>query len=355
MENLALAQTEERWLLLYRNSTKQQAEKKIDSRGNVELDIPNQRALVRPWAEKQGRVVDEVVEGGVSGYKKLSSDRDAVDKIKEMADRRKFDVLGIYMSERLGRIADDTPHIVKYLNDRGIRVISYREGEISVRTHVDKLKTYITYWQAEGESLKTSQRVTDAGEKNVEQGKWRGGRPPYGYCSVSRGRLNFKGRPIFDMEIDPVKAEVVKAVFRMYTKENYGTVTIAKYLNNKDIAPAEGCQWSASRIRKILKNKIYAGIYELGRTKKSRKLIASPVMGNMVIITIEEYNAAQELLKKNDPNPGRVRPTRRGSLLLTGLLYCDCARKFTSVYFKRTEQRQDGSTWYYDRHAYRCT
>jgi|GEM_PF-549715 len=356
MNNNIIAQNEERWLLLYRNSTKQQAEKKVDLRGNIELDIPNQRAIVRPWAERQGRVIDEVIEGGVSGYKKLSSDRDKIDKIKEMADKRQFDVLGIYMSERLGRIADDTPHIVKYLNDRGIRVISYSEGEISVRTHVDKLKTYITYWQAEGESLKTSQRVTDAGEKNVEKGNWRGGKPPYGYRSISRGRLNFKGRPIFDIEIDLERAEIVKQVFRMYTKEHYGTTRIAKYLNNKDIIPADGCLWTASRVRKLLKNKLYTGIYELGKVKKSRTLIESPVMEKMVIISMDEYNEAQEILKKNDSSKkaSEVRPTRRGSLLLTGLLYCNCGKKFTSVHFKRTEERQDGTTWCYDRSAYRC-
>jgi len=78
-------------------------------------------------------------------------------------------------------------------------------------------------------------------------------------------------------------------------------------------------------------------------------------MKDMVIISMEEYNEAQAMFKKNDPNPNKARPTRRGSLLLTGLLYCDCNKKFTSVHFKRTEKRQDGTTWEYDRHAYRCT
>ena len=43
-----------------------------------------------------------------------------------------------------------------------------------------KSRTYIRYWQAEGESIKTSKRIKDAHGQAVEQGKWRGGHPPYG-------------------------------------------------------------------------------------------------------------------------------------------------------------------------------
>ena len=99
---------------------------------------------------------------------------------------------------------------------------------------------------------------------------------------------------------------------------------------------------------------MYTGIYELGKTKKSRTLIASPIMEQMIIISTEEYEAALEILKKNDSNPSAVRPTRRGSLLLTGILHCDCDHKFTSTRFKRSVQRQNGTIWSYDREAYRC-
>lgn len=72
-----------------------------------------QRSILRPWAEKLGYDIDdELVEGGVSGYKVSASKRDAVIDLKARADRGEFDVLGIYMSDRLGRIADETPLIV---------------------------------------------------------------------------------------------------------------------------------------------------------------------------------------------------------------------------------------------------
>ena len=210
-------------VLLLRNSTKKQTEKKINDAGKIEYDIPLQRDILTPWAERQGYViVKEFVEGGVSGFKVSAEKRDALIVIKAMANRGEFDVLGIYMSDRLGRIADETPLIVSYLNARGIKVLSYTDGEISSKTHDEKLMTYIRYWQAEGESIKTSKRIKDAHEMAVEQGKWRGGNPPYGYKTVSKGTLNGKGRPIFDVEIEPQAAEVVRTIYTNLMQEILG-------------------------------------------------------------------------------------------------------------------------------------
>lgn len=314
-----------RVVLLYRASTKKQTDS--------ENDIPLQRNILKPWAEQQGwEFAKEFVEGGISGFKVSAANRDAIIEIKAMAERREFDVLGIYMSDRLGRIAEETPLIVSFLNARGIKVISYCEGEINSSTHTDKLMTYIRYWQAEGESIKTSARVTDAGEASVRAGKWRGGDAPYGYRSVSRGTLNYKGKPIFDVEIDPEKSEVVKTVFRLYGKEHYGSKGIAKYLNDKGIPTKGGFLWNGSLIIKMLKNKLYTGVYVLHAWTKNKPLIPSPVMPHLVIISQDDFDEVQDLLKKNNLNPNAQRPTQHGSLMLTGLLYCgECGNNLQAI------------------------
>lgn len=343
-----------RMVLLLRNSTKKQAEKKVNDAGQIEYDIPLQRSILTPWAESHGYVIiKEFVEGGVSGFKVTSEKRDAVVEIKAMADRGEFDVLGIYMSDRLGRIADDTPLIVSYLNARGVRVLSYTDGEISSKTHDEKLMTYVKYWQAEGESLKTSKRIKDAHVMAVEQGKWRGGNPPYGYKTVSRGTLNGKGRPIFDVEIDPEEAEVVKTIFRLY-KEHYAFKGIAKYLNDNNIHTSSGGLWSWTQIQDILHNKLYIGIYELGKKNKEIRAV-SPVMRNLVIISKNEFNEVQELIKKNTRSSYSRRPTIRGSRLLTGLIECECGKRFTSQTNRSVRKKADGTESLYERTIYRCS
>ena len=353
MENIQTIQ-KPRIVLLYRASTKKQTDS--------ENDIPLQRNILTQWAEQKGyEFVKEFVEGGVSGFKVSASKRDAIVEIKAMAQRKEFDILGIYMSDRLGRIAEETPLIVSYLNERNIKVISYNEGEINSSTHTDKLMTYIRYWQAEGESLKTSLRVADSIKEMVKQGRWPGGTISLGYKFVSRGTLNYKGRPIFDIEINPEEAEIVKTVFRLYTKEHYGTRYVAKYLNEREYKRINGSMFNSSYIVNILTNKIYIGIYELGKTKARQNRIAkeeiieSPVVPEFVIIDKETFDKAQVILAKNKSRPKTYQRKTVYGQLLNGLLFCgECGRKFTSHSYKNRVTRKDGSLYYHKGSCYKC-
>ena len=354
MENLGTETKKPRMLLLLRNSTKKQAEKVVKDDGRIEYDIPLQRSILRPWGERMGYEVLnlELVEGGVSGYKISAENRDEIVRLKEMADRHEFEALGIYMSDRLGRIADETPLIVSFLNARGIKVLSYTEGEISAKTHNDKLMTYIRFWQAEGESLKTSIRIKDANEKGVEQGKWRGGSPPYGYRTVSKGSLNFKGRPIFDVEIDPYASNIINKVFILY-KDHYSTKAIAKILNDEGVPTKNGGLWASNTIAKILRNKLYIGIYELGKVSKNVR-VTSPIMEHLRIVDEKTFYEVQDMLTQNKLHKGEKRPTIRGARLLTGLLYCECGLKYTAHTQIYRKQRQNGTEWIHECSFYRC-
>ena len=136
---------------LYRVSTKGQVEKD---------DIPMQKEACRNFAESQGwEIVKEFSEKGVSGFKKSAKERDELQKIQQAAMEGKFDILLVFMFDRLGRRDDETPFIVEWFTKQGIEVWSVNEGQQRFDTHVDKLMNYIRYWQASGESLKTSVRI----------------------------------------------------------------------------------------------------------------------------------------------------------------------------------------------------
>lgn len=46
-----------------------------------------------------------------------------------MAKNKEFDILVIYHSNRLGRLHNDTPLVIKQLNEDNVKVISVIEGE----------------------------------------------------------------------------------------------------------------------------------------------------------------------------------------------------------------------------------
>ena len=64
-----------------------------------------------------------------------------------------FDVLLVFMFDRLGRRDDETPFVVEWFAKQGIRIFSVKEGEQKFESHTDSLINYIRYWQSEGESV----------------------------------------------------------------------------------------------------------------------------------------------------------------------------------------------------------
>ena len=129
----------------------------------------------------------EFSEKGVSGFKVSAKDRDAIQEIQRDAAMKKFDVLLVFMFDRLGRKENETPFVVEWFVNNGIEVWSSEEGQQRFDTHVDKLMNYIRYWQASGESLKTSVRTKTRLGQIVQEGRFRGGKPAYGYRLVKRG------------------------------------------------------------------------------------------------------------------------------------------------------------------------
>lgn len=173
-----------RVLCLYRVSTKGQVDRNTD-------DIPMQRRECLAFIDKMEDWVffDERVEKGVSGYKVSAENRDAILDIRALAEKKKFDVLLVFMFDRLGRREDETPFLVEWFIDHGIEVWSTREGQQKIESRSDKLINYIRFWQAGGESEKTSIRVKAAHSQMTADGIWRGGKVPYGYRLVFKGHV----------------------------------------------------------------------------------------------------------------------------------------------------------------------
>ena len=89
-----------------------------------------QKIDCRKFAQKQGwRVVKEVAEKGVSGSKVSASKRDAIQQLKEEAANGEFDILLVYMFDRLGRIESETPFVLEWFVQHGIEMWSTHEGQ----------------------------------------------------------------------------------------------------------------------------------------------------------------------------------------------------------------------------------
>jgi len=111
----------------------------------------------------------------------------------------------VFMFDRIGRRAEETPFVVEWLINHGIQVWSVNEGEQRIDTHVDRLTNYIRFWQADGESQKTSMRTKAALGQMVEEGRFRGGSAPYGYDLVPSGTYNKRKHEVSSWRSIPMR------------------------------------------------------------------------------------------------------------------------------------------------------
>lgn len=340
-----------RVLCLYRVSTKGQVDRNTD-------DIPMQRRECLAFIDKMEDWVffDERVEKGVSGYKVSAENRDAILDIRALAEKKKFDVLLVFMFDRLGRREDETPFLVEWFIDHGIEVWSTREGQQKIESRSDKLINYIRFWQAGGESEKTSIRVKAAHSQMTADGIWRGGKVPYGYRLVFNGRVGKKNRQLYDLEIDETQGAIVREVFDLVVHEGYGTLRAANFLNAKYPNPDK--IWTAQTVRGMIRNPMYTGRFHMNETlsepNEALRLVSDETaqFAQYALHQRIPRKYAQQRQAENAAMPEDA-PTKNsvyGATLLSGLLYCaHCGKKLVGGYC--TKQRKNGA---YHRPIYRC-
>ena len=167
--------------------------------------------------------------------------RDTVEKIVELAHTGKTDFTSADMIDMDEVESLVKNAIVQQLSQRDdiisekvrsahcIRVWSVQEGEQRFESHVDKLMNYIRFWQASGESEKTSMRIKTRMQQLTAEGSYTGGGVPFGYQLEKRGRLNKSGKEIYDLVINPVEAEWVVEIFEKTVKYGYGSHRLSTY------------------------------------------------------------------------------------------------------------------------------
>lgn len=114
---------------------------------------------------------------------------------------------------------------------------------------------------------KTTRRRLQAGRlASVKEGKYMGTRPPFGY-----ERHKLKGEKGWSLRVVPEKAEIVRMIFSLYlhgrdvviagqtVHEDMGAQKIANMVNAMGVRTDMGNQWTASGIRKLMRDVAYIG------------------------------------------------------------------------------------------------
>ncbi|HWI65030.1 MAG TPA: recombinase family protein, partial [Symbiobacteriaceae bacterium] len=227
----------------------------------------------------------------------------------------------------------------------GVVVWSVTEGLLALDTQMDKFIRFLEGWQAETESRNTSLRVSTAMRQMARQGRWSGGRPPYGFA-LAPGRRPRSEAPA--LVIDPEQARVIGLMADLYLGERMGGVQIARELNRRAIPNPGGRPWDDQKVRRILQNPIIAGLPAFDRSRPcgasvtrrnpyqlDQFILPRDEAGNLrpvaayQIIPLERWLQLMAAMQsaKTPPRAGGATYTisdrlRSAGGLLTGLLFC---------------------------------
>lgn len=295
----------------------------------------------------------EYFEGSNSGYSNSVIDRDILQEILNDAMNREFDILVAYKDDRIGRRMWEIGAYVMELKKHHVDIYTVKDGCISPESDdiMGQMVLALRYGNAQKSSSDTGQRVKDTAQKLVQQGKFMGGKAPYGYELVLSGELSKHGRALHKLVIVEERAEVVKHIYKLSFDLEYGSSKIAKILNEdvyyRQLAPNDF--WKTGTITSILTNPIYCGITAYKRReKKDGKyhrigsedwVCAKEVNPEIAIIDIAKWNEVQikrksrsvkyvDTLKEKGVN---VLVRNDGMLSLIDVAYCGyCGGKLTN-------------------------
>jgi site-specific DNA recombinase len=305
--------------LYLRVSTGRQAEN--------DVSLPSQRDMTTRYCKAQGwEIVTEFVEPGASA---TDDKRPVFQKMLEQAasPERTFDVICVHSFSRFYRNGAEMELTIRKLRKHGVDVVSMTQPTGDDPSQ--QLMRQIIGIFDEYTSRENGKNVTRAMRESAKQGFWNGATPPLGYKVIEAERRGSKIKKKLD--VDPVEAELVRLIFKLYTEGDQRTGPLGikettKWLNERGYRTRRGSTFGIGPVHVILKNACYStGKWPYGRRNSRTGNLHDPSTIVEIdvpqIISTETFDMAQAKLARNNPKVTAPRIVN-GPTLLTGLAVC---------------------------------
>ena len=269
---------------------------RYSSHTQKDTSIEQQFLEIRKYCKDNNiHIVAEYADRGISG---TTDERPEFQRMMKDSARGKFNILVVWKVDRFARNRYDSAMYKARLKKNGVKV-QYAKEYIPDGPEGILLES-ILEGSAEYYSANLAQNIRRGMEANARECKITNGAIPLGYR---------KG-PDLRYEIDPVGADVVRRIFRLYT-EGVSTIDICATLNNMGHKTKLGKPFGKNSLRTILSNERYTGVYIYRETRIEG--------GVPAIVDKETFAKAQNMLRFHANSPAASMDIQ---YLLTGKLFC---------------------------------
>lgn len=257
-----------------------------------------QEKQIRDYCNKNNIELLEVFrDEGISGAKSILERQGLGDAVLYCKQEKP----NMFLIPKYDRLARDLLHqmtIEGKLIELGVELISVLEPTLNGNDPMRTMMRQMIGMMAQYERSLIKSRTHSGCVATAEKGKKTGGSIPYGYKTV-RDRDGKNPKAV----IVPEQAEIIKEIYNLYVKEQYGFQVIANILNSRNIPTAKNSKWLAGTIQKILHNDYYMGMLNYGdiKVKGEHKPIISEKMFNMAQeVVIRQRPRNYKLTNDND-------------------------------------------------------
>ncbi len=196
-------------------------------------------------AERGLEVVTVEVDDDVSAY--TGKPRPGYRRVMDAVKAGEVDVVLAWAPDRLHRSPRELEDFVEAIEAAGVEVVTVQSGRVDLSTPAGRMQARMLGNVARYESEHRSARTVAAHEQIAREGRWHGGRRPYGYRPVN-GALT----------VVEEEARIIReAADRVLAGERVGSV--ANDLNRRGVPTARGAMWTTPTLRSILTGETVAG------------------------------------------------------------------------------------------------
>lgn len=229
------------------------------------------------------------------GYTGTNMNRPALKRLIRHIEDGKIKTVIVYKLDRLGRKQKDVLYLLEDVFEKNGTTFKSATEPFDTGTPLGKAMLGILAVFAQLERDMIIERTTSGRRQRIKQGKWPGGRVPFGY------RWNEETQ---ELEIVPEEAHIVQEIFRRYLQ------------GQSRLAIAE---WAAERVKNrtidhnVIRDMLARHIY-VGKIKNNDVIQEG---NHQAIIDEEIWNAVQNEIERRKEGLTPI-----GDYLLTGLLAC---------------------------------